>query len=301
MKNMLSPLLTLWMAITLAFITLRAVPGDGIEARLRQTGASAADIQRQRESLGMDDPLPIQYLHYWGNLLRGDLGTSLVTREKVTAMITARLVPTFELAGAALTVAVLWGLLLGTFSARPSQFRPVAQGVTALTLAAPAYWTATLVIYAASRPPLVSLELPIGGTTSPGHLILPSLVLGFHVGGGIARVVESALRESYQAEFIQTARAKGLTNLMIYRHALRASLPPLLSIAALQAGFLLGGTVMIEMIFTRRGLGSLMLQAVTNQDYPLVQGLVLVGALAYTLTRAIAALLTYTADPRLNA
>jgi peptide/nickel transport system permease protein len=295
---MLRYLLTAWIAITLSFFALRAIPGDAVESQLRQSGASPQDIAAQRNAFGLNDPLPRQYVDYLGSLIQGDLGVSLVTRERVSHIIAIRLLPTIHLAIASLGVAVASGILMGSLAGfrvnRP--FAWISSGIITLSLATPTYWTATLAIYAASH----QLGwLPSGGTEGFTSLILPALVLGFSIGGGIARVTETTLSETLTLPFLQTAHAKGLGWWGIYRHALRASLLPILSIIALQAGFLLGGTVLIEMIFTRRGLGSLLHQAVLNQDYPVVQGLVLLGALVYALTRGFTRWLAYRADPRL--
>jgi peptide/nickel transport system permease protein len=295
---MLRYILTAWIAITLSFFALRVIPGDAVESQLRQSGTSPQDIAAQREAFGLNDPLPLQYADYLGSLAQGDLGVSLVTRERVSDMIAARLLPTIHLAIASLGVAIAVGILIGTLAGFPVNppLSWLSGGLITLALAMPTYWTATLAIYLTSHQ---FGWLPSGGTEGFASLILPALVLGFSIGGGIARVVETTLREILTQPFLQTAYAKGLGWWGIYVHALRASLPPILSIIALQAGFLLGGTVLVEIIFTRRGLGSLLHQAVLNQDYPVVQGLVLLGALVYALTRGIARWLSRRADPRL--
>lgn len=299
--------LTAWLAVTLSFIALRVLPGDGVEAQLRITGVSEQDISRRRAALGLDDPLLIQYGRYVVRMAQGDLGQSITTRENVTDMIRARLAPTISLALLALLFAVMVGLTFGTLpvlgqlteqNTLPFTVAAYAGWIsTTLALAAPAYWTATLAIF------LISNELallPSGGTEGIKSIILPALILGFHVGGAIAKVTEASLHETLSQPFLRTARAKGLPVEIIFEHALRVGLLPIFTITALQAGFLLGGAVIIEMIFTRRGLGSLMIQAVQDQDYPVVQGLVLLSALVYALTRGLADLLRRLADPRLR-
>lgn len=303
-------ILTAWLAVTLSFIALRVLPGDGITAQLRLSGVPQSEIASRRAALGFDDPLYVQYGRYWINLAQGDLGQSLNTQENVTQMIRARLAPTFSLALVALLIAVTFGLVLGCV---PTLTEFVAQGtfffhyvrflrgasiaLTTFALAAPAYWTATLAIFILTHQLAI---LPSGGTQNIKSLILPALVLGFHVSGAIARVTEASLREVLTQPFIQTARAKGMPFEVVLEHALRVAMLPVFTVTALQAGFLLGGTVIIEIIFTRRGLGSLMIQAVQEQDYPLVQGLVLLSALVYAVTRALAEFLRWLADPRLR-
>ena len=301
-------LLTGWLAVTLAFVGLRIVPGDAVESQLRAAGGTAEQVEAQRKLFGLDKPLIEQYVETITGYLQGDFGRSLTSREQVSTVIRDRMGPTVALAGSALLFATLLGWLMGSlavldaFSARTRQCRVptrrfltfVAEGFIALSLAVPVYWSATLVIYLGAH----HLELPSGGTRGLSSLWLPSLVLGFAVSGGIARIVAASLRENATRQFIMTARAKGLHPLRVYDHALRASLLPILSIIALQAGFLLSGAVIIEFMFTRRGLGSLLHQSVLNQDYPVVQALVLLAALFYALTRAIAGWLGRRADPR---
>lgn len=291
--------LALWLALTLTFILLRLIPGDAISASLTASGTSQTEIERQRAAFGLDDSLSAQYARYWLDLLRGDFGVSLVTRERVSSMISARLSPTLSLALASFGIMSLFGLVFGSLAVLPNRLgRILGESLTAFALAAPSYWTATLIIYLFAQR-LTALGLPSGGSDGLKSLILPALVLGFHSSGGLARVVSAALQDNLYAPYTQTARALGLSAWRVYVWALRASLPPILSMMALQAGFLLGGTVIIEIIFTRRGLGSLLHQAVLNADYPVVQALVLLGALAYSLTRALGALAIRQADPRL--
>lgn len=270
---------TAWLAVTLTFIALRALPGDAIEDPMRRAGLPQEAIQARRDALGLNDSLPYQYLSYWGDLLQGDLGQSLVTNENITDMIAVRLAPTAALALTALLVATLLGLLLGSVQAWG-----LSSVMTTLALATPVYWTSTIAISVFSN--------------QRDSLILPALILGFHASGAIARVVKTALSEAYQQPFIQTARAKGLPPEMIFEHAFRVGILPFFSITALQAGFLLGGTIITEIIFTRRGIGRLLYQSVLDNDYPVVQAIVLLSAITYATTRLIADLLARLADPR---
>lgn len=298
-------LLTMWLAVTLTFVALRIVPGNAIESQLRQANASPELIAQQSAYFGVDDPLWQQYTRYWGQLLRGDLGISLVTREKVSSLLMDRLAPTVALAGVAFALAVLMGVSLGIGSAL-DRLSPhtAAYGLhvlcsawLTLSLAMPIYWTATLAIYLANTQ-LQFLALPSGGTQGWQSLVLPGLVLGLATSGSIGRITDNSLRTQLQHAYIQTARAKGLPPHRVLGHALRGSAVPILSICGLQAGFLLGGAVIIELMFTRRGLGSLLHQAVLNQDYAVVQALTLLAALVYGVTRFITLALSRLADPR---
>lgn len=300
-------LLTGWLAVTLVFLALRVLPGDAIETQLRITGTSTADIARRRTALGLDDPLWVQYGRYWLALGQGDLGNSLITREPVREMIAVRLPSTLLLALTALSIAVTGGVMTGTLATiRSSQenrswlLRPLeifSSGIMALALAMPVYWSATLLIFLLSNQ---LAWLPAGGNEGLASLILPALVLGFSTSGAIARVTQTALRSLADQPFVQTARAKGLPPDLVFEHLFRAALPPILSITGLQAGFLLSGTLIVEVIFTRRGLGSLMVQSVLNQDYPVVQGSVLLSAFSYALTRGLANWARRWSDPRLR-
>jgi peptide/nickel transport system permease protein len=302
---MMRYILTGWLAMTLAFVGLRAIPGDAISSQLRAAGGTEEQITAQRELFGLDKPLIQQYLETWADYLRGDFGISLASRERVSVLIRDRAGPTFALAGASLLIATILGWMLGSLSALDGSSpvmrlaRYFAEGITTLTLAVPVYWSATMMIYLAAHQ-LKFLGLPSGGTRGTSSLYLPAIVLGVAVSGGIARIVAAGLRDNLTRQFIITARAKGLHPLRVYDHALRASLLPILSIIALQAGFLLSGAVIIEFMFTRRGLGSLLHQSALNQDYPVVQALVLLAAIFYALTRAIAGWLGRRADPRLT-
>jgi peptide/nickel transport system permease protein len=314
---MMRYILTGWLAMTLAFVGLRAIPGDAISSQLRAAGGTEEQITAQRELFGLDKPLIQQYIETWADYLRGDFGISLTSRERVSVLISDRAGPTFALAGASLLIATILGWILGSLAvldafsfghhARTRHCRVptrrflifTAEGITALTLAVPVYWSATMMIYLGAHQ-LKFLGLPSGGTRGYSSLYLPALVLGIAVSGGITRIVAAGLRDNLTRQFIITARAKGLHPLRVYDHALRASLLPILSIIALQAGFLLSGAVIIEFMFTRRGLGSLLHQSVLNQDYPVVQALVLLAAIFYAITRAIAGWLGRRADPRLT-
>ncbi len=299
-ERLLTTLLIVWATVTLAFFALRIIPGDAITSQLLQGGASEADVALRRAALNLDDPLLIQYLAYLVGLLRGDLGLSLLTHQPVTHLIAEQFGATFILALAALAIAVAVGLGLGILEALAGMRWPgrLANLVSILALSTPIYWTGTLAIYFFST---VTGLLPATGSGDLRHLLLPAGVLGFHIAGSIARVTRSSIRQTLEADFVRTARAKGLPAWQVLaRHVLRAGLPPILAVIALQTGFLLGGTVITEMIFVRRGIGQLLQNAVLDQDYPVVQGIVVLSAIVYSLVAAIADLLYIVLDPRIR-
>lgn len=291
--------LVLWVAVTLVFLALRAVPGDAISETAFSAGASQSDVEILREEMGLREPLHVQYLQYLGNLLQGDLGRSLVWYQPVTDLIGERLLPTLSLGLSALAMAVLWGVSLGIANSKqyPRWIFILSEGLIVLALSVPFYLTAILGLYIFS---FYLDVLPAFGSETPLHLILPTATLGFHAAGSIARVLSSNLRETYQETFILAARAKGLPPIDLFYHAFRVAILPTLGVLALQAGFLLSGIVIIEEIFGRRGLGSLLLEAVLKQDYPLVQALTLFIALVYLLSNGLSALGRRVLDPRLR-
>ncbi len=298
-QRLLSTLGVIWLAVTLAFLALRVLPGDAIEAGLIDTGASAADIQQQREAYGLTDSLPVQYLRYLAGLLRGDLGTSLLGGEPVSEMIGQQLSSSLALALPSLALALALGVLFGTLGALKIRFgvSAIARLITGLSLSTPLYWTGTLAIY------LFTVQfrlLPPGGSAFE-QLVPPVAVLGFATSGAIARVTEAGIRDLLAADFVRTARAKGLPErAVLNRHVLRAALLPVITVTALQAGFLISGAVITETLFLRPGLGRLLLQSTLRQDYPVVQGIVVLSAVAYTLFNAAADLLYRWVDPRVT-
>jgi ABC-type dipeptide/oligopeptide/nickel transport system permease component len=292
-------LVVAWLAVTLAFVVLRWVPGDALDATMVRVGASDAEIAARREALGLNDPVAQQYAAYWLDLLRGDLGESLVSGQNVREMIAQNFGPTATLASSALLFGVTFGMMLGVVaSVLPWRAgRYVAEGTASLALSTPVYWTATLAIYVFST----SLGiLPGVGGDGVRTLVLPAAVLGFHTAGGIAQVTANSLREAAEQDFVRTARAKGLPDLDVLDHILRVGLLPVVVVVALQFGFLLGGTVITEMIFVRRGLGQVMLTAISERDYPVIQGLVALSALVYSLINALADVLYRRIDPRVE-
>jgi peptide/nickel transport system permease protein len=275
------------------------VPGDAVDATLARTGATRDEIAARRVALGLNDPIPAQYVDYLGGVLRGDLGESLVSQQPVLEMIGQNLGPTAALASSALLVAVTLGLVLGATAGLAGWrlARWGAETLAALSLSTPAYWTATLAIYLFT---VVFTLLPGVGGRGPRTLILPALVLGFHTAGSIAQVTANSLRGTADEDFVRTARAKGLPELDVLDHILRVGLLPVAAVVALQLGFLLGGTVITETIFVRRGLGRVLITAVNQRDYPVIQGLVVLSALVYSAVNTLADMLYRVIDPRVR-
>lgn len=293
-------LVVAWLALSLAFVALRLAPGDALDATMTRFGVDPTAVQAERERLGLNDPLWQQYARYLAGVPRGDLGESLVSGQPVTEIIAGNAGPTAVLALAALAAATVLGVGLGLLSAAApwGGARALAEGINALALSTPVYWTATLAIYLFT---VVFPVFPGVGGTGPAALLLPALILSFHAAGGIARVAGDSVRAVREQDFVRTARAKGLPEPVVLEHMLRVGLLPVVAVIALQLGFLLGGTVITEMIFVRRGLGRVLLTAVDNRDYPVIQGLVALSAVVYTLVNAAADVIYRFADPRTRA
>jgi len=299
-RRLLGAIPVLWGVATLVFVVLRLLPGDPAEVMLSEAGGSAAAIAELRDELGLDDSLLLQYGRYMLNLLRGDLGTSLFSRRPVLSLIAEQLPSTLELALAAMFVALVLGIGLGVPAAvkQGTWWDRLAMALAVGGVSLPIFWTALLLIW------LVSLRLgwlPATGAGGPSHLVLPALVLGFASAGAIARLVRASLLEVLSQDYINTARAKGLgEGLVLLRHALKNALIPVITIAGLQFGFLLGGAVVTETIFARPGIGRLLVSAIQWKDLPLVQGIALLAAVAYTLVNLAVDLGYGLLDPRIR-
>jgi peptide/nickel transport system permease protein len=299
-RRLVGAIPVLWGVATLVFVIMRLLPGDPAVLMLSEAGGSAEAIAALRATLGLDDPLPIQYGRYLFSLLRGDLGTSLFTHRPVITTIAEQLPSTIELALAAMVVATVVGGILGTVAAvrRGTWVDTLATTLSVVGVSMPIYWSALLLIW------LLSLQfgwLPATGQGGLAHLLMPALVLGFASSGVIARLVRASLLEVFNQDFITTARAKGLGEGVLFtRHALRNALIPVITVIGLQFGFLLGGTVVTETIFSRQGIGRLLVNAILWKDFLVVQGVVLLAALVYTLVNLSVDVAYAFLDPRIH-
>jgi len=299
-RRLVQAVFVLWLAATLVFLALMATPGDPAEALLAASGATTEEVAARRARLGLDDALPLQYARYLTDLARGKLGWSWLHGRPVGRIILEQLLPTAELAVAATIVGVALGLALGVLAAiRPSTWLDAAAtAVAVLGLSTPTYWSGLLAILVFS---LHLHWLPSAGEGGLRHLVLPALVLGFALSGSIARMARARVAEVMRAPFVLAARARGLPSWrVILVHVLRAALGPALAVTALQFGFLLGGAVVTESVFARRGLGRLAVEAILWRDLPVVRGIVLLGALAYVLANLASDLAQAWLDPRLR-
>ena len=286
-------------AATIVFALLRAVPGDPVEIMLGES-ASPADAAALRRDLGLEGPPAAQYVGFLSRLVRGDLGRSITYREPVTSVILSRYGATLQLAGAAALVAVALALPLGLLAAaRPrSSLDRLARLVSLVGVCVPSFWLGPLLILVFS----IQLGwLPVSGRGGLDTVVLPALTLGLGMAGILTRLTRTTMLAALREDWVRTARARGAPEWRVFAvHALRCALPPVVTVAGLQAGGLLAGAIITETIFAWPGLGRLVVQAIDARDYPLVQGCVLAIAFTYLLMNTATDLLHRVLDPRLR-
>jgi peptide/nickel transport system permease protein len=284
---------------TLVFALIHLVPGDPAQSMLGE-GASVDDVTKLRHTLGLDRPLLVQYQTFLTGLLKGDLGSSFRYGTPVTREIRDRLFRTMQLAAAAMAVAILFALPLGIVAA---VFRGTAIDHAAMTLALvgismPNFWLGPLlaILFA------VFLGwLPVAGTGTIWHLVLPAVTLGAALAAILARMTRASLLEELRELYVIAARARGLSRVRaVVRHAFRNSLIPVVTIIGLQFGAVLTGTIITETIFAWPGVGRLLIQAINFRDYPLVQGCILFISLTYVVMNLLTDLTYGFLDPRIR-
>jgi peptide/nickel transport system permease protein len=264
------------------FFIMQLVPGDPA-VLLAGEGASKETIEAIREQLGLNRPLFVQYFDYLTNILKGDLGVSLKNSQPVLDEILVRLPITLELAIFSIIITIVLGMGAGIISAiKPYSMQDVGVMLVALVgISLPSFWFGLMLMYFFS----VKLQiLPVAGWDSLRHVILPALTLGAGGAAIVARMTRSSMLDVIRQDYIRTARAKGLRErLIIYKHALRNALIPVITVVGLQFGALLGGTVLVESIFAINGLGRMIVESIKMRDLPMVQGGVLFAALIFVI------------------
>ncbi len=283
----------------LVFLMIHLVPGDPVQVMLQDYG-SPEQVTALRHTLGLDRPLLAQYGLFLWRLLHGELGRSIHSGRPVAAEIVGRLPYTLRLTLAGMTVAIFLGVILGTVAAVHHQriFDYATMTVALAGVSLPSFWFGLVLILIFSY---YLRWLPAAGADSIWHLILPSLTLGTSAAAIIARLTRSSLLEVLRQEFVRTARAKGVgESRVLYRHALRNALVPVISIVGLQFAGLLGGAVIIETVFGWPGMGRLAVDAIFNRDIPMIQGIVLVAATIFVAVNLGVDLLYAAVDPRIR-
>ena len=283
----------------LVFAIVRLIPGDPATA-IAGPQATEAFVAQIAEQYHLNEPLYVQFGYFLRDLLAGDLGDSTFSRRPVMVELAERFPRTIQLTLAAMAVAMAIGIPAGIMSARRrnSIFDNLSMIVALLGVAAPVFWLALMLQL------LFSVRLgwlPTTGTGSPAHLVLPAITLGMSTAGLIARVTRSSMLEVLRMEYVQTARAKGLSERdVIYGHAFKNAMIPVVTVVGLQFGILLGGAVLTESVFAWPGVGRLLVDAILSRDYPVVQGTVLVLAATFVVINLIVDLLYAVLDPRIS-
>jgi peptide/nickel transport system permease protein len=298
---------TLFVISLIVFTGVRMIPGDPARV-MAGTDADAAGLEEVREKYGLNDPLPVQYLRWVGLALRGDFGESIRTRQSVAWTVAQKLPITIELTGLAVLVALAIAIPAGVFAAvrRNTAWDMVASALSLGGLSIPNFWLGIMLIL------LLSVRLgwlPASGfvplTEDPlGNLqrmIMPAVVLGTALAAVLMRQTRNAMIEVLSADYIRTARAKGLAQRgVVFRHAIRNALLPVVTLVGLQMGALMGGAVVTEQIFVVPGFGRLVVEAVFTRDYPLVQGVVLISASAYVVINFLVDVSYSVLNPRIR-
>lgn len=298
-KRLLGMIPTLLLVAVVVFLFVHMLPGD--PARLAAgPEADQATVELVRQELGLDLPLPQQFVRYFSHMLHGDLGTSLRTRRPVSTEIADRFFPTLWLTLTSMVWSVIFGMTIGIVSAVWRNKWPDRLGMTLAVsgISFPAFALGMLMMQIFS----VNLGwLPTVGASTWQHYILPSFTLGAAVAAVMARFTRASFVEVIQEDFVRTARAKGLSErVVITKHTLRNALIPVVTMMGLQFGFLLGGSIVVETVFNWPGLGRLLVDAVTQRDYPVIQGLVLLFSLEFILINLIVDVLYGAINPSIR-
>jgi len=307
LRRLLSAIPTLILVSLFVFTLQKLLPGDPVLAMAGEERDPAV-MEYLRDKYRLNDPIPVQYLNWVGNVLTGDFGTSLRTEQPVTTLLASKLPVTLELAVLALLIALLIGIPKGIISAvRKGTVVDYGANVIALSgISIPHFWLGILLIMVFA----VKLQwLPASGFVPMGEdfgqnlktLILPAFVLGAGLSGILMRHTRSAMLEVLRTDYVRTARAKGLfPRTVILKHALRNALMPIVTLTTLLFGELLGGAVLTEQVFSIPGFGKMIVDAVFNRDYAVVQGVVLCVAIGFLLLNLLADVLYRMINPRLR-
>jgi ABC-type dipeptide/oligopeptide/nickel transport system permease component len=289
----------IWLVVSVVFMLIHLVPGDPIQQMLGE-GASAADLQAARHAYGLDVPIGIQYVNYWKGVLHGDLGRSLRFDQPVSKLVLQRYPQTMQLTIASMIVALLISIPAGVRSARRRNRWDdrLLSFVSLLGLSFPNFALGPILILFFA---IYLGLLPVSGSGSPAHLVLPAITMGGALAAILTRMVRTAMLEELSQDYIRTARAKGLPeNIVVYKHALRNALVPVLTVVGLQFGALLAGAIVTETIFSWPGIGRLTIQAIGNRDYYVVEGCILMIGLTYVAVNFITDFFYSLANPRIR-
>jgi ABC-type dipeptide/oligopeptide/nickel transport system permease component len=289
----------LWLILTMVFLLAHIVPGDPVQQMLGE-GARAEDLQQLRHALGLDQPIGVQYRRYLIGVLHGNLGESFRFQQPVLRVVASHYPATLELAVVALLVCAMIGIPAGLLAAQ-RRGRPADHAIGVLTLfglSIPNFALGPVLILVFS---VILGWLPVSGRGGLSHLLLPAITLGAALAAILTRMVRTSVIEELSSDYVRTARAKGLSeSAVLFRHAFRNALIPILTILGLQFGTLLAGTIVTESIFSWPGVGRLAVQAIQARDYPLLQGCILLIAVSYVVVNLLTDMIYAVVDPRVR-
>jgi peptide/nickel transport system permease protein len=298
-QRLFAALITIWVATIAVTILIHLVPGDPVRIMYAGFQTTEEQIEAIRVRLGLDQPVWKQYLMYVGRVLQGDLGHSIVGNQPVLDTLLQRFPATLVLTLSSLVVAVVLGGTLGFFAAyrRGTVWDFAAMTVAIVGVSMPHFWLGLILLFVFS----LSLGwIPVGGGDWRS-LILPALTLGLANAAVLARLTRSAMIDIFDQDFVRTAQAKGLPQtVVLYRHALRSGMVPVVSMLGLQFAYLMGGAIVVENVFAWNGVGRLAIQAVFARDYPLIQGFILFFAAVVALASVVIDVLYAFLDPRIR-
>ena len=298
-QRLLSALITIWVTSVVVTMLIHAVPGDPVRIMYAQWQASPEQIEAVRQNLGLDKPVYTQYWMFLERVSRGDLGRSIQGDQPVASILATRFPPTLLLATASLIIATVLGLSLGFIAAyKRGSIVDVGAMIAAIVgVSIPHFWLGLMLLFTFS---LKLGWLPVAGSDLR-TLVLPAVTLGLANAAILARLTRSAMIDIFDQDFVRTARAKGLPrSVVLYRHALRAGLVPIVSMMGLQFAYMMGGAIVVENVFAWNGIGRLAIEAVFARDYPVIQGFILVFATVVVLVSVVIDILYAWLDPRIR-
>lgn len=298
-QRLLAAVITIWITSIVVTMLIHAVPGDPVRIMYAQWQASPEQIEAVRSNLGLDKPLHVQYWLFLKRVAKGDLGRSIQGDQPVADILITRFPPTLLLATTSLLIAMVIGLSLGFLAAykRGTIIDVGAMIAAILGVSIPHFWLGLILLF------FFALELgwlPVASNDLRA-LVLPAMTLGLANAAVLARLTRSAMIDIFDQDFVRTARAKGLPKTaVLYRHALRAGLVPIVSMMGLQFAYMMGGAIVVENVFAWNGVGRLAIEAVFARDYPVIQGFILVFASVVVLVSVVIDLLYAWLDPRIR-
>ena len=300
LRRIFAAVMTIWVTTIAVSMLIHVVPGDPVQIMYAQSqGTTPEQLEQIRHALGLDRPIIEQYFMYMGRLLHGDLGHTIRGGQPVLDLLMLRLPYTLLLAGTALVISVAIGLSLGFVAAykRGSWLDTILMTAAILGVSMPSFWLGLILLFTFA----VRLEwLPVAGHGLQ-NLILPAITLGVANAAIIARLTRSSMIDIFDQDFVRTARAKGLPRTaVLYRHALRAGLVPIVTMIGMQFTYMMGGAIVVENVFGWNGVGRMAIQAIFQRDYPLIQGFILMFACIVVLVSIVMDVLYVWLDPRIR-